>query len=97
MSSRSYFPSLVMTVEIPNKSGGIRRLGMPTITDQIAQMVARMYVEREVEPMFCEDSYGYRPYKSALDAVGTTRKRCWKYDYVIELDVKGCLILSTIN
>ena len=62
---------------------------VPTIADRIAQMVARAYVEREVEPMFCEDSYGYRPHKSALDAVEKTRKRCWKYDYVIELDVKG--------
>ena len=89
MSSGSYFPSPVMAVEIPKKSGGTRRLGIPTITDRVAQMVARMYVEKAVEPMFCEDSYGYRPNKSALDAIETTRKRCWKYDYVIELDVKG--------
>ncbi|HBI61599.1 MAG TPA: group II intron reverse transcriptase/maturase [Lachnospiraceae bacterium] len=89
MSSGSYFPSSVMAVEIPKKSGGTRRLGIPTITDRVAQMVARMYVEQAVEPMFCEDSYGYRPNKSALDAVEMTRKRCWKYDYVIELDVKG--------
>jgi group II intron reverse transcriptase/maturase len=67
----------------------VRRLGIPTITDRIAQMVARMYVEPVVEPMFCDDSYGYRPNKSALDAIAMTRKRCWKYDYVIELDVKG--------
>ena len=89
MSSGSYFPSPVMAVEIPKKTGGIRRLGIPTITDRVAQMVARMYVERAVEPMFCEDSYGYRPNKSALDAIEVTRKRCWRYDYVIELDVKG--------
>lgn len=89
MSSGSYFPQPVMAVEIPKKTGGVRRLGIPTITDGIAQMVARMYVERAVEPMFCEDSYGYRPNKSALDAVEMTRKRCWRYDYVIELDVKG--------
>ena len=89
MSSGSYFPSPVMAVEIPKKSGGTRRLGIPTITDRVAQMVARMYVEKAVEPMFCEDSYGYRPNKSALDAIEMTRKRCWKYDYVIELDVKG--------
>jgi group II intron reverse transcriptase/maturase len=86
MSSGSYFPSPVMVVEIPKKSGGTRQLGVPTITDRVAQMVARTYVEQAVEPMFCEDSYGYRPNKSALDAA---RKRCWKYDYVIELDVKG--------
>lgn len=89
MSSGSYFPSPVLAVEIPKKSGGIRRLGIPTIADRIAQMVARMYVEPVVEPMFCDDSYGYRPNKSALDAIAMTRKRCWKYDYVIELDVKG--------
>ena len=78
MSSGSYFPSPVMAVEIPEKSGGTRRLGIPTITDRTAQMVARMYVKRAAEPMFCEDSYGYRPKKSALDAVGTARKRCWQ-------------------
>lgn len=85
MSSGSYFPQPVMAVEIPKKSGGVRRLGIPTITDRIAQMVARMYVERAVEPLFCDDSYGYRLNKSALDAVEMTRKRCWRYDYVIEL------------
>lgn len=89
MSSGSYFPSPVFAVEIPKKTGGTRRLGIPTIADRIAQMVARMYVEPVVEPMFCEDSYGYRPNKSAIDAVATARKRCWRYDYVIELDVKG--------
>lgn len=89
MSSGSYFPSPVLALEIPKKTGGIRRLGIPTIADRIAQMVARMYVEPLVEPMFCDDSYGYRPNKSALDAIAVTRKRCWKYDYVIELDVKG--------
>ena len=89
MSSGSYFPSPILAVEIPKKTGGTRRLGIPTIADRIAQMVARMYVEPVVEPMFCEDSYGYRPNKSAIDAVETARKRCWRYDYVIELDVKG--------
>lgn len=89
MSSGSYFPSPVLAVEIPKKTGGTRRLGIPTISDRIAQMVARMYVEPVVEPMFSEDSYGYRPKKSAIDAIEITRKRCWRYDYVIELDVKG--------
>lgn len=89
ISSGSYFPSPVLAVEIPKKTGGTRRLGIPTITDRIAQMVARMYVEPVVEPMFCDDSYGYRPNKSAIDAIATARKRCWRYDYVIELDVKG--------
>lgn len=89
MSSGSYFPPPVLAVEIPKKTGGTRRLGIPTIADRIAQMVARMYVEPIVEPMFCEASYGYRPNKSAIDAVAAARRRCWKYDYVIELDVKG--------
>lgn len=89
MSSGSYFPSPVLAVEIPKKSGGTRRLGIPTVVDRTAQMVARMYVEPVVEPIFHEDSYGYRPNKSALDAVAKTRERCWRYDYAIELDVKG--------
>ena len=88
MSSGSYFPSPVLAVEIPKKAGGTRRLGIPTIADRIAQMIARMYIEPAVEPMFCEDSYGYRPNKSAIEAIAVTRKRCWRYDYVIELDVK---------
>lgn len=89
MSSGSYFPKPVMAVEIPKKSGGVRRLGIPTIEDRIAQMVAKMYIEPMVEPMFHEDSYGYRPNKSAIDAVDQARTRCWKYDYVLELDIKG--------
>ncbi|AHM56105.1 hypothetical protein EAL2_808p04500 (plasmid) [Peptoclostridium acidaminophilum DSM 3953] len=89
MSSGSYIPAPVLAVEIPKKTGGTRRLGIPTITDRIAQMVARMIVEPKVEPIFHEDSYGYRPNKSALEAVGRARERSWKYDYVIELDVKG--------
>jgi len=89
MSSGSYFPSPVLAVEIPKKTGGTRRLGIPTIADRIAQMIARMYVERIVEPIFHEDSYGYRPRKSAIDAIGKARERTWKYDYVLELDIKG--------
>ena len=89
MSSGSYFPPPVKAVEIPKKSGGTRRLGIPTVGDRVAQMVAKMYLEPQVEPIFHEDSYGYRPHKSALDAVGQARQRCWKYDYVIELDIKG--------
>jgi group II intron reverse transcriptase/maturase len=89
MSSGSYFPSSVLAVEIPKKTGGTRRLGIPTIADRIAQMVARTFVEHKVESIFHEDSYGYRPRKSALDAVGKARERTWKYDYVLELDIKG--------
>ncbi|MDK2918605.1 MAG: RNA-directed polymerase [Candidatus Petromonas sp.] len=88
MSSGSYFPSPVLAVEIPKKTGGTRRLGIPTIADRIAQMIARMYVERIVEPIFHEDSYGYRPRKITIDAMGKARERTWKYDYVLELDIK---------
>lgn len=89
MSSGSYFPSSVLAVEIPKKDGGMRRLGIPTMTDRIAQMVVKIYVEPKVEPIFHQDSYGYRPSKSALDAVGKARERTWKYDYALELDIKG--------
>ena len=89
MSSGTYFPPPVRTVAIPKKDGGERFLGIPTVSDRIAQMVVKMYLEPEVEPQFHPDSYGYRPKKSALDAVGTARTRCWRYDWVIDLDIKG--------
>lgn len=89
MSSGSYFPRPVKLVEIPKKSGGKRGLGIPTVEDRIAQMTAKMYIEPKLERIFHEDSYGYRPSKSAIDAIGQARKRCWKYDYVIEFDIKG--------
>jgi len=76
MSSGTYFPPPVRTVAIPKKDGGERRLGIPTVADRIAQTVAKLYLEPMVEPSFHPDSYGYRPRKSALDAVGTTRQRC---------------------
>ena len=89
MSSGSYFPKPVMAVEIPKKNGGIRVLGVPTIEDRVAQMTVKLYVEPKLDGLFHEDSYGYRPNKSAIDAVGRARERCWKYDYVIDLDIKG--------
>lgn len=81
MSSGSYFPKPVKGVEIPKKSGGVRLLGVPTVEDRIAQMVARLNLEPLLEPIFYDDSYGYRPNKSAIEAVRVTRKRCWKYDW----------------
>ena|SRR5208282_1590311 len=89
MSSGSYFPPPVRTVEIPKDDGGIRPLGIPTVSDRVAQMVVKMYLEPEVEPHFHQDSYGYRPGKSAIEAVGIARQRCWRYDWVVDLDIKG--------
>ena len=77
MSSGSYFPPAVKAVPIPKKSGGERVLGVPTVGDRICQMVAKLIFEPKVEAIFLPDSYGYRPKKSALDAIGVTRKRCW--------------------
>lgn len=95
MSSGSYFPKAVRAVEIPKKNGGTRRLGIPTIDDRIAQMTAKLLIEPILKPLFHEDSYGYRPNKSAIDAVRMARRRCWKYDYVIDLDIKG--LFDNIN
>jgi RNA-directed DNA polymerase len=89
MSSGTYFPPAVKAVDIPKKSGGTRTLGIPTVADRIAQMVAKMQFEPKVEKYFHADSYGYRPGKSAHDAIDITRKRCWKYDWVLEFDIKG--------
>jgi RNA-directed DNA polymerase len=89
MSSGSYFPPPVKAVEIPKASGGVRILGVPTVADRIAQTVAAMYLERLVEPIFHPDSYGYRPGRSALDAVARCRERCWRNDWVIDCDVRA--------
>ena len=80
MSSGSYFPPPVKAVEIPKKSGGVRILGVPTVADRIAQMVVKLTFEPLVEPVFHPDSFGYRPGRSAHDALAQTRQRCWRYN-----------------
>jgi RNA-directed DNA polymerase len=90
MSSGCYFPPPVKAVEIPKAGGkGVRVLGVPTVADRVAQTAVRMYLEPKVEPIFHPDSYGYRPKKSALDAVGMCRQRCWRADWVVDLDIRA--------
>jgi RNA-directed DNA polymerase len=89
LSSGSYFPPPVRAVEIPKRDGSPRMLGVPTVADRIAQTVVRGYLEPGVEPIFHPDSYGYRPGRSALDAIGVCRERCWRQDWVLDLDLKS--------
>src|SRR5579864_1147024 len=88
MASGSYFPPPVKQVEIPKKNGGVRVLGVPTVADRICQQVVKARIEGELEQLFHPDSYGYRLNKSAADAVAVTRERCWKYDCIVEFDIR---------
>ncbi len=89
MSSGSYFPPPVKLVVIPKSDGRERRLGVPTVADRVAQNVVKLVLEPIVEPQFHPDSYGYRPGRSAHDAIGQARRRCWRYDWVLDLDIRA--------
>ncbi len=89
MASGSYFPPPVKEVIIPKRTGGHRKLGIPTVSDRIAQAVVKMYMEPKLEQLFHPNSFGYRRGRSAHDALSQTRTNCWRYDWVIDLDIKG--------
>jgi RNA-directed DNA polymerase len=89
MASGSYFPPPVKEVEIPKKDGSIRKLGIPTISDRVGQMVVKMFIESRLEAVFSPNSYGYRPKRNAHQALSKVRESCWKQNWVIDLDIKG--------
>ena len=89
LASGSYFPSPVRQVDIPKKDGSVRSLGIPTVADRVAQMVVKQHIEPSLEAVFHADSYGYRRNRCAHDAIESTRQRCWRFDWVVDLDIKG--------
>ncbi|HRF62544.1 MAG TPA: group II intron reverse transcriptase/maturase [Candidatus Competibacter sp.] len=89
LCSGSYFPPPVKGVPIPKKSGGVRVLGVPTVADRVAQTAVKLLLEPQIDPMFHPNSYGYRPGRSAHDAIALVRRRSWDYDWVVEFDIKG--------
>jgi group II intron reverse transcriptase/maturase len=91
LSSGSYFPPPVRAVEIPKRGGGVRTLGVPCVADRIAQTVVAIVLSPGAEAVFHQDSYGYRPGRSALDAVESCKQRCWRHPWVIDLDIQGFL------
>ena len=89
MSSGSYFPPPVRRVDLPKSDGRTRPLGIPTVGDRVAQEVVKQYLEPILEPRFYADSYGYRPGRSAIDALRKARQRCWRFDWVLDIDVQS--------
>jgi RNA-directed DNA polymerase len=89
MSSGSYLPPAIRGVDIPKKQGGTRRLGIPTVLDRVAQATAKLWLEPKIEPQFHNNSFGYRPCRSAHDAIELTKRRCWEHPWVLEYDIKG--------
>lgn len=89
LTSGSYFPLPVKQVEISKKDGGVRKLGVPTLLDRIAQQVVRQHLERQLEPIFHESSFGYRPGRNAHQAVKQSQLNCFGNDFVVDLDIKG--------
>ena len=87
LASGSYHPQAVREVEIPKKDGKMRKLGIPTLRDRIAQQVVKDYTEKRIDRLFHENSYGYRPLKSAHQAIEQVRRNCYRQDWVIDMDI----------